>query len=36
MQKVQGYLEGKATLELNFALKMGGRGQLFLLFKESK
>lgn len=35
MQRVQGYLEGKAILELTFALKVGGRGQLFLLFKKS-
>lgn len=35
-QRVQGHLEGKATLELTLALKVGGKGQLFVLFKESK
>lgn len=35
MRRVQGYLEGKVILELTFAFKVGGRGWLFVLFKES-
>lgn len=30
-QRVYGHLEGKATLELPLALKVGGEGQLFVL-----
>jgi len=34
MERVQGYLEGKAILEMTFVFKVGGRGGLFYYSKN--